>query len=132
MMITTPLPTPPTKLTIRESLKCAELFSKLLIILSSEEDLDFIEQTPPKKRMGALRAYLGTIPNYSQTDKQGVLLSGVTKGGPADKAGLMADDLIISLNQVTVENIYDHTDAIGSLKPNVVTLPSKLLEPTRN
>ena len=101
--------------------KCAELFSKLLIILSSEEDLDFIEQTPPKKRMGALRAYLGTIPNYSQTDKQGVLLSGVTKGGPADKAGLMADDLIISLNQVTVENIYDYTDAIGSLKPNVTS-----------
>ena len=71
--------------------------------------------------MGALRAYLGTIPNYSQTDKQGVLLSGVTKGGPADKAGLMADDLIISLNQVTVENIYDYTDAIGSLKPNITS-----------
>ena len=33
----------------------------------------------------------------------------------------MADDLIISLNQVTVENIYDYTDAIGSLKPNVTS-----------
>ena len=101
--------------------KCAELFSKLLVILSAQTDMDFIVQTPPKKRMGSLRAYLGTIPNYSQTDKKGVLLSGVTKGGPADKAGLLAEDLVVSLNGVTIENIYDYTDAIGTLKPEVVT-----------
>ena len=101
--------------------KCAELFSKLLVILSAQTDIDFIVQTPPKKRMGSLRAYLGTIPNYSQTDKKGVLLSGVTKGGPADKAGLLAEDLVVSLNGVTIENIYDYTDAIGTLKPEVVT-----------
>ena len=101
--------------------KCAELFSKLLVILSAQTEMDFIVQTPPKKRMGALRAYLGTIPNYSQTDIKGVLLSGVTKGGPADKAGLIAEDLVVSLNGVTIENIYDYTDAIGTLKPEVAT-----------
>ena len=101
--------------------KCAELFSKLLVILSAQTDMDFIVQPPPKKRMGSLRAYLGTIPNYSQTDKKGVLLSGVTKGGPADKAGLLAEDLVVSLNGVTIENIYDDTDAIGTLKPEVAT-----------
>ena len=90
--------------------------------------MDFLEQTPPKKSVGKLRSYLGTIPNYSQTDIKGVLLSGVTKGGPADKAGLKEDDLIFELNGLTVENIYDYTDAIGSLKPGNETTVQLLRE----
>lgn len=109
--------------------KCADLFSRLLIILCHEEEtMDFLEQTPPKKSVGKLRSYLGTIPNYSQTDIKGVLLSGVTKGGPADKAGLKEDDLIFELNGLTIENIYDYTDAIGSLKPGNETTVQLLRE----
>jgi S1-C subfamily serine protease len=50
------------------------------------------------------------------------LLSGVAKGGPADKAGLRGGDVIISLAGKTVENVYDYTDAISELKPKVAAI----------
>ena len=46
-----------------------------------------------------------------------MLLSGVAKGGPAEKAGLRGGDVIIGLAGKKIENVYDYTDAIGSLKP---------------
>ena len=49
------------------------------------------------------------------------MLSGVAKGGPAEKAGLRGGDVIISLAGKKVENVYDYTDAIGELKPKVVS-----------
>ena len=63
-----------------------------------------------------MKAYLGTIPDYGESDAKGVSLSGVAKGGPADKAGLKGGDIIIMLAGKKVENVYDYTDAIGELK----------------
>ena len=63
-----------------------------------------------------MTAYLGTIPDYSQGDIKGLLLSGVTEEAPASKAGLQATDIIIDLAGRNVENIYDHTYAIEALK----------------
>ena len=71
---------------------------------------------PKNKSRGRLKAYLGTIPDYAESDAKGVLLSGVTKGGPADKAGLKGGDLIIKLAGKKIENVYDYTDAIAELK----------------
>ena len=63
-----------------------------------------------------MTAYLSTIPDYSQGDIKGLLLSGVTKEALASKAGLQATDIIIDLAGHIVENIYDHTYAIEALK----------------
>ena len=41
----------------------------------------------------------------------------MSKGGPADLAGIMSEDLIIELEGKKIESIYDYTDAIGILKP---------------
>ncbi len=64
---------------------------------------------------GRLRAYLGTIPDYAEEVK-GVLLSGVSKDGPADKAGVKSRDVIVELAGKKIENIYDYTHAIEALK----------------
>ncbi|NOT34463.1 MAG: M28 family peptidase [Candidatus Eisenbacteria bacterium] len=61
-------------------------------------------------------AYLGTIPDYMQTEG-GVLLSGVRSGGPAEQAGLRGADTIIQFDGVHVDNIYDYTYALRSRKP---------------
>jgi membrane-associated protease RseP (regulator of RpoE activity) len=61
-------------------------------------------------------AYLGTIPDYMQTEG-GVLLSGVRDGGPAALAGIKGGDVIVKFDDVRVDNIYDYTYALRSRKP---------------
>lgn len=72
---------------------------------------------PESGRTGALRAYLGTVPDYAQDESvRGVKLTGVGKGGPAEKAGVKAGDIIVELAGRPIENIYDYTYAIEALK----------------
>lgn len=86
-------------------------------------DLVMAEQTPQYQEQEAepqmranLTAYLGTVPDYAQSDLKGVKLAGVTKGAPADLAGLQAGDVIVELAGRKIENIYDYTYAIEALK----------------
>ena len=79
---------------------------------------EYTEQKAPENQgaRAAMTAYLGSIPDYAQGDIQGVLLSGVSKDGPAAKAGVLAKDIVIELAGRKVENIYDYTYAIEALK----------------
>ncbi|KAA1259717.1 Leupeptin-inactivating enzyme 1 precursor [Rubripirellula obstinata] len=63
-----------------------------------------------------LTAYLGTIPDYVSTGGKGLKLSGVSKGGPAFKAGLLGGDVVVELAGRKVEDIHDYTYAIEALK----------------
>jgi hypothetical protein len=65
---------------------------------------------------GAIRVYLGTIPDYAQSDTIGVVLSGVSPGGPADRAGLRGGDTIVKVGERRIENIYDYTYALDELR----------------
>ncbi len=65
---------------------------------------------------GGYGAWLGTIPDYMQTEG-GVLLSGVRAGGPGDLAGLKGGDVIVRFDGIRVDNIYDYTFALRSRKP---------------
>jgi Tol biopolymer transport system component len=62
-----------------------------------------------------LRAYIGSIPDYA-TDVQGVKLSGVRAGGPADKAGLKGGDIIVEFGGTKITSIYDYTYALDAVK----------------
>ena len=68
-------------------------------------------------------AYFGSIPDMGAGNDNGMRLSGVSPGGPAEKAGLKAGDVIVEFAGKPVKNIYDYTDALGSCKPgDVVTV----------
>ena len=62
-----------------------------------------------------MRIFTGTIPDYSQ-DVEGLALSGVVGGGPADEAGIEGGDVIVGLAGRTVTNIYDYMYALDLLK----------------
>lgn len=73
------------------------------------------EREKPGARAG-LRVYLGTIPDYAESPIPGLKLSGVSAGGPAEKAGLRGGDIIVELAGRKIENVYDYTYAIDALK----------------
>jgi hypothetical protein len=65
---------------------------------------------------GGYGAYLGTIPDFSQTEG-GVLLSGVREGSPAERSGLAPGDVIVKFDDVRIDNLYDYAYALRSRKP---------------
>ncbi|MFT4548143.1 MAG: Tol biopolymer transport system component [Verrucomicrobiales bacterium] len=87
-------------------------------LLTSDEIPEFTQVERPENQgqRAGLRAYLGTIPDYAQGGVVGVKLSGVTKGAPADKAGIKAGDVIKSVAGKEVKNIYDYTYVLEALK----------------
>jgi membrane-associated protease RseP (regulator of RpoE activity) len=66
----------------------------------------------------SFRIYLGTIPDYSQEGVNGVKISGTSKDSPAEKAGLIAGDVIVEVGKTKIENIYDYVYVLQSMKPN--------------
>ncbi len=66
-------------------------------------------------RATGFRVYLGTIPNYSDSN-DGLLLDGVREDSPAAKAGLKVGDKIVKLAGREIRNVYDYTAALGEMK----------------
>jgi hypothetical protein len=89
------------------------------IILDLDNDEKRITFTTAKSdaapRTGGFRVYLGTIPNYADSN-DGLLLDGVREDSPAAKAGLKAGDKIVKIGGHDVKNVYDYTFALGELK----------------
>jgi len=84
----------------------------------AEEAPLFTKVDQPASRGGTiagLRVTTGTIPDYA-TEVKGLLLGGVTGGGPAEQAGLMKGDVIIEIAGQGIANIYDYTYALELLK----------------
>jgi S1-C subfamily serine protease len=65
-----------------------------------------------------MRAFTGTIPDYT-TEVDGLLLSGVVAGGPAEEAGLQKGDIIVEFAGQSIKNIYDYTYALDAVKVDV-------------
>ena len=66
-------------------------------------------------RTGGFRVYLGTIPNYADSN-DGLLIDGVRDDSPAAKAGLKAGDKIVKIGTREIKNVYDYTAALGEMK----------------
>ncbi len=79
---------------------------------------DFVKVEPKTEQGGGrdtVRAFTGTIPDYT-TEVEGLRLSGVIGGGPADEAGLQEGDVIVEFGGQTITNIYDYTYALDAVK----------------
>ncbi|MEM7395607.1 MAG: M28 family peptidase, partial [Verrucomicrobiota bacterium] len=109
----------PDKLNYPATAEIGHFFQRLTMLLTKSGDPIAYKAMEKPKDMGRrarLRAYLGTIPDYSQGKAKGLKLAGVAKDGPADKAGLRAKDVVTRLGAKKIENIYDYTFAIEGLK----------------
>ncbi len=73
-----------------------------------------------------IRGYIGVEPqDIAQADgeawtyglKKGALLSGVFRGGPADRAGVKPGDILVAVDNLTIADTMTMLDAIAHLKP---------------
>lgn len=60
--------------------------------------------------------YLGTVPDYA-AEEEGAKLQDVISGGPADKAGMKAGDLIVELAGVPVKNVETYAQTLYAQEP---------------
>lgn len=70
-------------------------------------------------RTGGWKVYVGTIPDYAYSG-EGLKITGVNEGSPAQKAGLQGGDIIIHFGKKKVTNIYDYVYALQELAPGDV------------
>ncbi len=71
--------------------------------------LTLVEKSPPAKSgRGGRRVSMGTIPDFTQPDSvRGVRIQGVTSDSPAEKAGLQGMDVLVGIDDIILDNIYD-------------------------
>ena len=86
-----------------------------LVMRPEAPDFIKVEQNVRRAGQATMRIFTGTIPDYAQ-EADGLLLSGVVGGGPAEAAGLQGGDVIVSLAGQTIADIYDYTYALDVLK----------------
>jgi Zn-dependent M28 family amino/carboxypeptidase len=90
--------------------------------LAAQQDAPAFTKVTPRAPAGGgrdtVRAFTGTIPEYA-TKVEGLLLSGVVSGGPAEEAGLAKGDVIVQFGSRTITNIYDYTYALDTAKAGV-------------
>ena len=60
---------------------------------------------------------LGIHPDYEYEKKDGLRITGVRDGGPADKAGLKDGDRIVRCGSKAVGTIYDYMETMTQFKP---------------
>ncbi len=104
--------------------KLMALIARGLVMSEKPPAYAAAESGPERRRDTNRRVYLGTIPDYAGEGIEGVKISGVTKNGPAAKAGMKGGDVIVELAGKKIENIYDYTYALDAMK---VGKPAKVV-----
>lgn len=88
-------------------------------LLNGSDRLTF-QEAGPKERTGGRRGFkvtLGIMPDFTSSDADGLGVGGVTKGAPAERAGMLKGDKITGLNGMPVGTIYDYMNRLKQLKP---------------
>jgi hypothetical protein len=73
-------------------------------------------QAAPASQGSSRRVSFGSIPDFNHAG-EGVLLSGVIPGSPAEKAGLREGDLIVEFAGVAIEDLRAFSDVLKGLSP---------------
>jgi aminopeptidase YwaD len=73
---------------------------------------------PPSERSErSYGTYLGAIPDFSEREEPGVLLTGVRAGSPAERAGIAAGDVLLRVGATGLKNLQDLAFALRSHRP---------------
>ncbi len=99
---------------------------KVIEAMDSKPKLTFLKtKSKDTGTKVSLKVTLGITPCYS-CKVTGLQLDGVSQGKPAEKAGMMAGDIIIQMGDLVVKDILTYMDALGKCEKGT-TVPIKVL-----
>ncbi len=100
----------------------AHLAAEMIRRIEAEEYIpeykEFVKKQTSGRATGPMRVYLGTMPDYAASDVEGMKISGVRAGSPAEKGGLQGGDIIIQMGDTKINNIYDYMYVLQKAKPD--------------
>ena len=67
---------------------------------------EYVAVTPPRLRPAGNRPFLGSIPDFGSMEP-GYAMSGVVKGGPAERAGIRGGDVIVRFGESKIGGLED-------------------------
>ena len=98
--------------------KVLALATSVIQKIEESSKLDFIQVANNPHAGNARSSFkvtMGIIPDYAY-DKGGVRIDGVTKGRPAEKAGLQAGDVITKLGENATTDVQEYMKALGKFE----------------
>ena len=95
-------------------------YAVLLIenVANRETELTFQEAGPKfqRSRGGKYKVTLGVMPDFAGIEKRGLRIDSVTKGKPADKAGMKKGDIITAIEGKKVGGIHDYMSRLQTME----------------
>jgi Zn-dependent M28 family amino/carboxypeptidase len=106
----------PEKINYQGLSEIINLSTKLITELANrDKPLTYKQVSSPSETRNVRRGKvsLGIMPDFSGAEKNGLRVDGVTKGKPADKAGVLKDDIITAINGAPIKDIYEYMYQMG-------------------
>ena len=96
-------------------------YDLIVDVASMEKTFAFTEAGPKGPPKGGKRGKvkMGIIPDFAAANANGFLLGGVVPGGPAAIAGMKKGDVMISLEGLSIMNVYDYMGRMAEVKPGM-------------
>jgi len=105
------------KINVADEARILRFIAGLVTEIANEDStLRFTKAESQQAAVRGFRVSVGTVPDYA-AEVEGMKLSGVRQGSPAEKAGLQSGDIIIKFGKFTIKNVYDYTYALGEFSP---------------
>ncbi len=105
------------KLNIAGMRRIADLVTQVAVTLAEADKRPTYKEVKGGNTLGGGgdRPYFGSIPDFAQ-EEPGYALSGVTKGGPAERSGLQGGDNIVQFGDSKIGNLEDFDSALRKYK----------------
>jgi hypothetical protein len=113
------------KINVEGEKEILDLIIRLVENLDKQPKLAFL--ATKNKSMGSARAFkvtMGVMPSYTSSE-EGLEVDGVTEGKPAQKAGIVAGDVIVQIGSYQIKDMQGYMDALGKFEKGQV-VPVKL------
>ena len=87
----------------------------VVTLANADERPQYVSVGRKRARKGGDRPYFGSIPDFSKQGP-GFAISGVSEGGPAQRAGLLEGDVIVRFGESKIDNLEDFDSALRKHK----------------